>query len=149
MAKVFDSYVVGLNEVLRAFRNLPKDATADLRDASVVIADRYMVPAWRDAALANAGPWGPAIAASVRAKRDRIPAVSIGYAKKNAVSGGASSIMLRYPADHGTRGRAGQRARAFGQGTSWLESVRPYQPAALREWGQAVDKIVRKWNTTP
>ena len=146
---IVESYVTGLNEVLRAFRNLPKDAAAELRSASVVIADRHMLPAWRDAALANAGPWGPAIAASMRAKRDRLPSVNIGYAKKNAVSGGASSIMLRYPADHGTRGRAGQRAAAFGEGGNWIETVRPYQPAALREWGQAVDTIVRKWEVTP
>lgn len=148
MAKIVESYVTGLNEVLRAFRALPKEAGQELRAASVVIADRHMVPAWRDAAIKHAGPWGEAIAGSVRAKRDRVPAVSIGYAKK-AVRGGASSIMLRYPADHGTRGRAGKRAAVFGEGGNWIEQVRPYQGDALREWGDAVDRIVQKWNTTP
>ena len=148
MASIVDTYVSGLNEVLRAFRSLPKEAGQELRAESVQIADRYMVPAWRDAAISHAGPWGPAIAASVRAKRDRIPAVNIGF-KKKAVRGGASSIMLRYPADHGTRVRAGARARVFGDGSNWIQQVRPYQADALKEWGQAVDRIVRKWDTTP
>jgi hypothetical protein len=148
MAKIVESYVTGLNEVLRAFRNLPKEAGQELRLASVQIADRHMVPAWRDAAMKHAGPWGEAIAGSVRAKRDRVPSVSIGF-QKRAVRGGASSNMLRYPADKGTRGRAGQRAAVFGKGGDWIEQVRPYQADALREWGQAVDAIVRKWDTTP
>ena len=148
MARVVESYVTGLNEVLRSLKALPKDATVELRLASVAIADRHMVPAWQDAARSDAGPWGQRIAASVRAKRDRIPAVSIGYAKK-VYSGGASTIMTRRPASSGTRGRAGARAAQFGDGTDWMDKVRPYQPQALREWGQAVDRIVRKWDTTP
>jgi len=148
MARVVESYVDGLNQVLRAFRQLPKEAGQELRASSVVIADRYMVPAWRDAARGEAGRWGEGKAASVRAKKDRIPAVSIGYAKK-VYSGGASTVMTRRPASTGTRGRAGQHAAQFGAGTSWMEKVRPYQPQALSEWGQAVDRIVRKWDTTP
>lgn len=148
MAKQVDLYVEGLNEVLRAFRNLPKEASAELRAASTIIAERYMVPAWKDAATTHAGPWGQKIAASVRAKRDRVPSVNIGFAKK-VYTGGASSIMTRYPANRGTRGAAGKNAAAFGQGTNWMDRVRPYQPAAIREWGQAVDTIVRKWDTTP
>jgi len=148
VARTIDAYVTGLNEVLRAFRNLPKEASKELREASLVIADRHMVPAWKDAASSYGGPWGDKIAASVRAKRDRLPAVSIGLAKK-AFSGGASSIMVRYPADAGTRGRAGKKAAAFGDGTNWISQVRPYQPQAIREWGQAVDRIVSKWRTTP
>lgn len=148
MAKVVESYVTGLNEVLRSLKAFPKEATVELRLASVDIADRHMVPAWQDAARNNAGHWGQRIAASVRSKRDRIPAVSIGYAKK-VYSGGASTIMTRRPASSGTRGRAGARAAQFGDGTDWMDKVRPYQPAALREWGEAVDRIVRKWDTTP
>jgi hypothetical protein len=148
MAKVVEAYVTGLNDVLRSLRALPKEATTELRLASVVIADRHMVPAWKDAATSDGGPWGERIAASVRAKRDRIPAVSIGYAKR-VYSGGASTVMTRRPSSSGTRGRAGKRATQFGDGTDWMDKVRPYQPAALREWAQAVDRIVRKWDTTP
>jgi hypothetical protein len=152
-SKDFDLYVEGLNEVLRAFRALPKDAAKELRESSVQIAEKYMVPSWKEAAL-GAGPWGPKLAESVKAKRDRIPAVQIGGNKK-VFSGGASATMVRYPSDKGDRARSAKGARnrmpaAFGSGTNWISEARKgYEHQALREWGEAVDRIVKKWDTTP
>lgn len=139
-----DAYVDGLNDVLRAFRRLPKEASAELRVASVQIADRHMAPAWREAAANYAGPWGERIAASVTVRRDRVPAVSIGSARKR-FSGGATPTMVRAPSNTGTRGRAGKDAAVFGEGTDWIQKTKGYVPAAMREWGEAVDRIVRKW----
>lgn len=147
MAK-YDAYVVGLNEVLRDLRALPKEAQNQLRSASVEIAERHMAPAWRDAAIAYAGPWGPRIADSVKVRRDRLPKVAIGGNRK-AFSGGATPTMVRYQSDRGDRSRAGARGRspaAFGSGTDWIDKRRPYEQAALREWTQAIDRIVTKWN---
>lgn len=138
--QVFDTYVEGLNEVLRGFRNLPKEASAELRKASKTIAQHHMVPAWQNAALYNAGPWGEQIAKSVRAKSDRIPAVQIGGDRK-VFSGGASATMVRYPSDSG---EAKQSWAPF-EKTDWISKVRAYQPAALKLWGEAVDQIVAKW----
>lgn len=140
-AKVFETYIEGLNDVLRAFRALPKEASAELRKASKDIAERHMAPAWREAAL-GAGPWGEQIAASVKAASDRIPAVRIGGNRK-VFSGGASATMVRYPSS------AGQARGSWApfERTEWLKDVRAYQPAALREWGEAVDRIVAKWST--
>lgn len=140
MAKQFDAYVEGLNEVLRAFRNLPKEASNELRTASQDIASRHMAPAWRDAAQ-GAGPWADAIADSVKVRRDRVPAVAIGGNRK-VLSGGASATMVRYPSSTGRK----RDSFAPFQNTNWLQDVRAYQPAALREWGQAVDRIVMKWS---
>ena len=148
-SKVFDARIEGLNELLRDFRGLGKDASKELRASSKTIAEKYMVPAWKEAALKGAGPWGPAIANSVRAGADRLPKIMIGKSAR-AVSGGASSTMVRYPSDKGDRGRAARGATnrmppAFGSGTDWISHTRTYQPAALNEWGRAVDKVVRKW----
>jgi len=149
-SKDFDIYIEGLNEVLRSFRNLPKDAAKELRDSSVQIAEKYMVPSWKHAAYA-AGPWGPKIADSVKAKRDRIPAVQIGGNKK-VFSGGASATMVRYPSDKGNRGRAAKGATnrmppAFGSGTDWISLARRgYEKQAIQEWSEAVDRIADKWN---
>ncbi|MGI9135455.1 MAG: hypothetical protein ACR2JS_00105 [Candidatus Nanopelagicales bacterium] len=149
-SKTFDTYVDGLNDVLRAFRNLPKEATQELRQASATIADKYMAPAWREAAITFAGPWGEEIAASVRVRRDRVPAVNIGGARKK-FSGGASPTMVRYLSDKGDQGRAGARNRApkaFGSGTDWMGNVKEkYAPQATQEWARAVDRIVMKWST--
>lgn len=144
--KVFDTYVDGLNGILRAFRALPKEASAELRTASQAVADKHMAPAWRNAALNYAGPWGQVIADSVKVKRDRVPAVNIGGARKK-FSGGASPTMVRYPSDKGNQGRAGDATpSAFGEGTSWMANVKQYQGGALEEWAKAVDQIVLKWN---
>jgi hypothetical protein len=140
-AKQFDAYIDGLNEVLRGFRNLPKEASKELRTASKAIAERHMVPAWKNAALYGAGPWGQVIADSVKARQDRIPAVSIGGNRKR-FSGGATPNMVRYPSD------SGQARGSFApfEQTNWMSNVRAYQAPALQEWGQAVDRIVAKWS---
>ena len=91
--------VEGLNRCLRILSKLPKDMQAEIRDESQAIATEEMVPAWQ-AAARQSGPMGEKQAASVRAKRDRVPAVSIGYARKT-YSGGASTIMSRYPSHAG------------------------------------------------
>ena len=147
--KTFDTYVDGLDDILRAFRKLPKEASAELRQASQAVADKHMAPAWREAAINYAGPWGQVIADSVKVKKDRVPAVNIGGQRKK-FSGGASPTMVRYLTDKGDRGRAGSQKRApeaFGQGTDWMQNVRQYQGGALQEWAKAVDQIVLKWGS--
>lgn len=145
--KTFDTYVDGLDDILRAFRNLPKEASQELRQASQVVADKHMAPAWREAAINYAGPWGEKIAESVKVKKDRVPAVNIGGQRKK-FSNGASPTMVRYLTDKGDRGRAGLQKRApeaFHQGTDWISQVRQYQGGAMQEWAKAVDQIVLKW----
>lgn len=141
-AKSFDAYVEGLNQVLRAFRALPKEASNELRTASQAVAAQHMVPAWQEAARNGAGPWGDVIANSVKVRRDRVPAVQIGGNRK-AFSGGATATMVRYPSD------SGQKRDSFApfERTDWIRDVRSYQGPALQEWAQAVDRIVAKWST--
>ena len=142
----YDVYVEGLNELLRDLKNLDKEANNELRQASQDIASRYMVPAWQDAARSG-GPWGENIAQSIKARRDRIPSITIGAARPKA-SGGATPTMLRYPSDQGvTRPKSASVQAAFGSGTDWMRRARTYIPYALKEWGEAVDKIVTRFNT--
>ena len=146
---IIETGVSGLNELLRDFRQLGKEAAKELRASSKTIAEQHMVPAWKNAALNYAGPWGEAIASSVRAGSDRVPKVMIGSNRK-VTSGGASPTMLRYPSDKGDRGRAAKGARnrmppAFESGTDWISQTRDYQPKALQEWAKAVDRIALKW----
>lgn len=137
-----EAHIPGLNRLLRDLRQLPKEATAELRSASVVIAERHMVPAWRAAAL-QAGPWGPKIAASVRARRDRVPVVLIG-GRRAVFSGGASVNSVRFPS-HAGRVRP-SIPKAF-ERTDWMKRVyRGYIAGATQEWNSAVSKIVRDFN---
>ena len=137
---VTELYVDGINDVLRAFKALPKEASKELRAASMDIAGRFMAPAWREAA-GYAGPWADVLADSVKVKRDRVPAVSIGGMKK-VLSGGGTATMVRYPSSSGNRG---QSFAPFEQ-TDWLKRTGGYKQAAIREWAAAVDRIVEKWD---
>lgn len=137
-----ETYVTGLNDVLRAFKALPKEASKELRASSNDIATRYMAPAWREAA-GYAGPWADVLADSVKVRRDRVPAVSIGGTTKAlTLSGGGNATMVRYPSSSGQRG---QSFAPFEQ-TNWLQRTGGYKTAAIQEWGRAVDRIVAKWD---
>ena len=139
-AKQFDYYVEGLNALLKDLKQLGPEANKELRKASKTIAERHMAPAWRNAALNYAGPWGEQIAASVKAGSDRLPKVNIGGNRKK-FSGGATPTMVRYPS---STGKARGSFAPF-EATNWLDQVREYQPAAIQAWGRAVDDIGRKW----
>jgi hypothetical protein len=136
---IVEAYIDGLNDVLRALRALPKEANNELREASKDIANKYMAPAWREAAM-NAGPWGEKIAESVKVRRDRVPAVQIG-GNRRVFSGGATATMVRYPSDSGQK----RDSWAPFEKTNWIQLTRSYQEPALREWAKAVDDIVAKW----
>ena len=140
MAKQVELRIDGLSALLKDFRALPKEATQELRKASVDIANRHMVPSWKAAAM-TAGKWGPKLAESIRARSDRLPALNVGKDRR-AYGGGASTNMVRYPSAFGTR----NDWAPFGDGSGWMAKRRPYQAQALNEWGQAVDIIVSKWN---
>jgi hypothetical protein len=140
MAKQVELRIDGLSALLKDFRALPKEATQELRKASVDIANRHMVPSWKAAAM-TAGKWGPKLAESIRARSDRLPALNVGKDRR-AYGGGASTNMVRYPSAFGTR----NDWAPFGEGSGWIAKRRPYQAQALNEWGQAVDIIVSNWN---
>jgi len=151
MAKEFDTYIVGLNELLRDFSKLGKEASKELRQASKVIAEKHMVTAFKASAI-QSGRWGEALASGIRAGADRVPKVMIGAQKKTSISGRASSNMLRYPVDTGEKGDnpwkdgvAREGSFAPFERTTWLFKARTYQKPALEEWSQAVDRLVKKW----
>jgi hypothetical protein len=140
MAKQIDTRVDGLNTVLRAIRTFPPEAQAALRDESQKIADNIMAPSYRREA-ATVPYWGSILSAGIKAKRDRIPAVNIGYRKPKAANG-ADSIMLRYPTTSGKR----RQSRAPFTATNWIDQAKGYKQDALDAWGDALTRVVREWN---
>lgn len=144
--KSFDVEVEGLNELLRDLRSLPKEANAELRLASQRIASEHMVPAWQSAAQ-QAGPWGDKIAATIKARRDRLPSIVIG-AQRPKYSRGATPNVVRYPSDKGISRNADPAASAtFRDGLNWMRFARSYVPKAMQEWGQAVENICDRFNS--
>lgn len=130
----------GLNAMNRALSKFGKDANAELRDESQRIADNIMVPAFKTAAM-SVEHWGSALADGIRSKRDRVPAVNIGY-QRAAVSGGASTNMLRYPS---ASGDGGHSFAPFVR-TDWVKEATGYKRDAMDAWSEALDRVVDKWN---
>jgi hypothetical protein len=147
MARAADIRVVGLNRVLRALRQFPKEAGAELRKESQNIAERRMLPAWKNAAMYNAGPWGAVLAADIKVRRDRVPAVRIG-SNTRRFSGGASTNRIRYVSDKGSQGLAGDATPpAFGSGLDWMSTRQDYRLDAMRDWTEALDRVIRRWDS--
>jgi len=147
VAGVVDIKIYGLDKMLRDLKALPKEAQDELRTESKDIASRLMVPYWKAAAAGAGEPWAGAIQGSIRAKRDRIPTVSIGSSRK-AFSKGASPTTVRYPSHAGPVGRAGAAGTmpaTFGAPTGWMKAMGRYKGQALQEWLSAVDRIKRKF----
>jgi hypothetical protein len=140
VAKQIDVQVTGLNAVLRGIRDFPPEAQAALRDESQNIADTIMAPAYRSAAM-NVPYWGAILAAGIKAKRDRIPAVNIGY-RKPKTAGGADPIMLRYPTVSGNS----RESKAPFTATNWIDSAKGYKSKAMDAWGAALTRVVVQWN---
>jgi hypothetical protein len=137
--------IKGLNAVLRALNAFPKEANVELKQESSIIAKTLMVPSYQQAAR-SVPHWGEILAGTVRAKLDRIPAVNIGYAgARYRLSGGATPNMLRYPSASGNR----RGSFAPFTHTNWLARAEGYKPAAMQAWGDALERVVRKWNRGP
>ena len=134
--------IQGLNRVLRALRQFGPEATAELRDESQVIAANLMVPTFQRRA-ASVPNWGRVLTESIRVRRDRVPAVNIGY-KKRAFSHGGSTVQLRYATDTGTR--RGPSPAPFTR-TNWLTAAAAeYKDPAMLAWNDALTRVVTKWN---
>lgn len=135
-----DVRIGGLNSVLRALNQFDKAANEALKAEARVIADRLMVPSYQRAAR-SVPVYGEYLAGSVRSRKDRLPAVDIGY-KGRRLSGGANSIMLRWPT------YAGDSGASFYPFTrsAWIDRAKGYKPKAVEAWGDALERVVREWN---
>ena len=152
---VNDMTMPGLRAFLRDLNKLDKEGKSELRKASVDIARRLMVPAWQEAASHAKGNWGENISRAVKAKSDRIPVVIIG-GNTRKYSRGASVNMIKTPSAYGVKGktvrstdpRVNSAVKAFAEGTGWMKGVgQSYKEPAMKQWGQAVDKVVNEWQS--
>ena len=137
--------------VIRALKELPKEANRDLRSDARVIADTIIKPIVIKEILRHAPTIGPKLAQSVRSAGDRIPKVVVGKARMPYYGGhkgrtrsigpqpaqrqrdramyGASTNMLRYGTIMGVYARqAGTtdpsgRFRSRGEQVNWPKNV--------------------------
>jgi hypothetical protein len=136
--------VEGINRLLRAFNKFGKEANQELKAEAQQVADRIMVPAYKSRARA-VPTWGDFLSQDIRSKKDRLPAVNIGY-RTPRLRGGANPLMLRYPTYSGQQ----RASTAPFQQTMWIKKAgRDYKPQAMEAYADAVERVVRKWNRGP
>lgn len=138
--------IEGLRETLRAFRDLPKDASAELRDEAGKIASD-MVDWIRSAALVDS-PQSAALAPTVRVTRDRVPAVTVGGTTR-ITSSRKPAYAILFGANFG--------ARTFPQFREWagkgqdyfiFKNIDTHAKDIEARWLDAADRVIRAWSTS-
>lgn len=144
----------GVQETLKAFRALPKEANAELRRASLeisrLLAQRIAAAGRRE------GGQAALLAGTAKAKYDRAPAVKVGGAKAVGRHGTpAWQLLIGSEFGHGGQGGKGEGSRDFAphgferrqspEGIWIFPTVRRNESDIAVRWQQAADLIVRKF----
>jgi hypothetical protein len=142
----------GINETLRAFKTLDKEASKAAKVEATKIAEflaaRIRAKAPTDKRYQN-------LAVSVRAGRDRVPVIRIGALANPRVSGGGGPrelvIGMEFGADQsGPNGwRFPPRTPRLGRGNAgyWIyPTARANQSEVIKMWFDAMDKIIAEWS---
>lgn len=139
--------VEGLRPLLSAMNKLPKDMNGRLRDASQEIATDEA------AAIQAAGRSSDAqsrlVAPTVRARRDRVPAIVGGGAKRLAAEGRPKAMVIFFGAEFGGRKRKTTqqfRPHKGKQGYWFWPTLRRDEDRMVGTWLDAVDGVLDEWS---
>ena len=134
-------HVDGVRELLRALSKMEKEVSDSVRDASQGIAERFA------ANVSGATRLEQAVAASVKAKRDRLPVIAMG---SGSLSSGASVRDVMFGAEFGggSRPATAQFLPHNGRvGYFLYPTVRAHGAAAAEEWFEKVaDAVEAHWH---
>lgn len=139
-----DMRVDGARETLEAFRGLPKEASEQLRVASLRLAELL---AQRVAAAGQSeGRQAALLVSTVKPRRDRIPSISVGGTR--AVGhpwpkrGRAKAFELLFGSEFGSSSGHGFKPHR-GQRGYWIwPTIEANQAAISQEWLAAADAII-------
>ncbi len=142
----------GINETLRAFRTLDKEASKAAKVEATKIAEflaaRIRAKAPTDKRYQN-------LAVSVKAGRDRVPVIRIGGLANPKVSGGGGPreliIGMEFGADQNgpNAWRFPPRTPRLGRGNAgyWIyPTARAHLSEVIKMWFDAMDKIIAEWS---
>lgn len=143
----------GINETLRAFKQLDKGASEAAKVEATKIAEFL---AARIRAKAPSDPRYQNLAVSVKAGRDRVPVIRIGGRAGPKVSGGGGPrelvIGMEFGADQaGPNGwRFPPRTPRLGRGNAgyWIyPTAKRNQPEIVKLWKDSLDTSIQKWGS--
>lgn len=144
----------GAQETLKAFRALPKEASTELRDASLNLS-RILAAKIADAGRAQGGQ-AALLAGTVKAKYDRVPAVKVGGTMGlGRHRTPAWRLLIGSEFGHGGQGGAGRGSRNFAphgfparhspQGIWIFPTVRENEGEIGKAWLEVADEIVQRF----
>lgn len=132
--------------ILRRLNRLPKAAQAEIRQAAQAIADEE---AGRiRAAAAGDSSQSAAIAQFIKARRDRVPAITAGGGAKAKVTGGATRGEIFFGAEFGghTRPTTRQfRPHKGKEGHFFYPTLRADSQRMVERWLGVITAIEREW----
>lgn len=136
--------ITGLRETLRAFRDLPKDATRELKDANIGISSD-LAGKIADAARASSKQ-SALVAPTVRARRDRLPVVVAG-GNKRVGRNRVPAYKVLFGANFGaSRLKQFRSHRGAGEDDYWFfKTAEDNQPRIEAEWLKAADRVLDQW----
>lgn len=138
--------IEGARGTLQAFRDLPKDANAELRRGSLELSQSLALKV--ASAARSDGPQSALIAPTVKANRDRMPSLSAGGSKRVGRNRKpAHKIMMG--SEFGSN-RLPQFRPHQGQSSYWFFSTVQNDESNIAErWQKMADDILKKWANAP
>lgn len=142
--------------VLKKLNLLGKEANLELRNDVLEISRMFAGAIVGAADQAPFTAQAQRVASTVKAQKDRVPSITVG-GSRGRFSGGASAGVAVFGSEFGANEggdlrnggrRFPDRSPSMGRGSSgyWIfPTLRALQPQLVRDWKEAVDKILRKW----
>lgn len=135
--------VSGVREVLAALQKLPKDAQKEIRDRSLVLANKLAGSAI--AAGRGEGSQAALVASTVKARRDRVPVIEAGGTTRLGRNR-APAFKLLFGSEFGSNYYRQFGKPHLGSGSYWfLDTVEREQATIMQEWSGAADEVIRKF----
>lgn len=135
-------HIDGLRETLAALRQLPKDASDELRAAALEISKEIAKAA--AASGRREGRQAALVAGTVKAQRDRVPVVVAGGTKRIG-SRRKPAYALLFGSEFGANVLQ-QYKPHLGKGSYWFfRTIEDEQVEIAERWLKAADEVIRKF----
>ncbi len=133
----------GLQGTLRALRNLPKDASVEIREASLELSKKLARAA--ESAGKTEGKQAALVSTTVKAAKDRVPVVQAGGNKKLGRNR-KPAFKLLFGSEFGATNLK-QYKPHVGNGSYWFyRTIEKESVTIAKEWQNAADDIIRKFS---
>jgi hypothetical protein len=137
-------HMTGVRETVAAFKKLPKNATAELRDANQSIADSLDDKI--STAARGSSKQSALVARGVKSRRDKVPSVQAGGATKVG-SNRRPLHKILFGANFGAKFLPQFRPhRGAGEDDYWFYStIQDNKEQIFKEWADAADRVLKEW----